>query len=125
MTRTAGWVRRAATIWRRSIQARVVISILLLSAVVVTLVGWVLLRQVTDGLVSSRTTAAVAEASRATLDAQHRLSAASGTDFDSSAQLTSIVDRGSVQGYDVVLTGPIAGTSQAVTAGSGTRNTPG
>ncbi|HET7385255.1 MAG TPA: MtrAB system histidine kinase MtrB [Nocardioidaceae bacterium] len=123
MARTAAWVRRAVTIWRRSIQARVVISTLLISAVVVTLVGWVLLRQVTDGLVSGRTASAVAEASRATLDAQQRLSAASGTDFDSSAQLRSIVTRGSVQGYDVVLTGPIAGTSQAVAAGSGTRST--
>ncbi len=122
-------IRRAATVWRRSIQARVVISTLLLSAVVVTLVGMVLMRQITDGLVAAKTEAAVAEATRGTLDAQNRLSGASGTDFDSSTQLTqlasSIVARGTVQGYDVVLTGPIAGSSQAVAAGSGTLNTPG
>jgi two-component system, OmpR family, sensor histidine kinase MtrB len=107
----------------------VVISTLVLSAVVVTLVGWVLMRQVTDGLVSSKTESSVAEATRGTLDAQRRLSAASGTDFDSSTQLsqlvTSIVSRGSVQGYDVVLTGPIIGSSEGIAAGSGTRNTPG
>ena len=59
---TEGPIRRAATIWRRSIQARVVISTLLLSAVVVSLVGWVLLRQVTDGLVETKTASAIGEA---------------------------------------------------------------
>jgi two-component system, OmpR family, sensor histidine kinase MtrB len=121
-------IRRAATIWRRSIQARVVISTLVLSAVVVTLVGWVLMRQVTDGLVDSKTRSAVAEATRGAAEAEARLSGAAGTDFDASAQLTqlvtSIVSRGTVQGYDVVLTGPIAGSSKAIAAGSGTRNTP-
>jgi two-component system sensor histidine kinase MtrB len=124
-----GPIRRAATIWRRSIQARVVISTLVLSAVVVSLVGWVLMRQVTDGLVASKTQSSVAEATRGSLDAQRRLSAASGTDFDSNTQLTqlvaSIVSRGAVQGYDVVITGPIAGSSQGISAGSGTRKTPG
>ncbi|MGZ4633497.1 MAG: MtrAB system histidine kinase MtrB, partial [Actinomycetes bacterium] len=122
-------LRRGATVWRRSIQARVVISTLLLSAVVVSLVGWVLLRQVTDGLVVSKTESAVAEATRGTLDAQTRLSGASGRDYDANTQLTqlvkSILSRGAVQGYAVVLTGPIAGSSEAVTAGSGTLSTPG
>ncbi|CAN5167720.1 two-component system sensor histidine kinase MtrB [soil metagenome] len=117
------------TFWRRSIQARVVISTLLLSAVVAALVGWVALRQVSDGLVDGKTRSSVAEATRGTVDAQRRLSGASGTQFDSSAQLTqlvaSIVQRGAVQGYDVVLTGPVAGSSEGVAAGSGTRNSPG
>ena len=117
------------TIWRRSIQARVVISTLVLSAVVVSLVGWILLRQVTDGLVSSKTESAVAEASRGTIEAQSRLTAASGTNFDSSAQLAllvaSIVSRGDVQGYDVVLIGPLAGSSEDLASGSGTRKSPG
>ena len=127
--RSAGPLRRAATSWRRSIQARVVISTLLLSALVVILVGWVLLRQVTDGLVDSKTDAAIGEATRGTIEAQERLSAASGTDFDSAAQLaqlaTTIVSRGDVQGFDVVLTGPLAGTSEGLAAGSGTRKSPG
>ena len=125
-------VRRAPFVWRfwrRSIQARVVISTLLLSTLVVSLVGWVLLRQITDGLVDAKTRSSVAEATRGALDAQRRLSGASGTEFDSSSQLTqlvaSIVQRGSVQGYEVVLTGPVAGSSPGVSAGSGTRNTQG
>ncbi len=43
-------VGRGLTVWRRSIQARVVVTVLLLSAIVVGVVGWVLLRQITDGL---------------------------------------------------------------------------
>ena len=101
----------------------------MLSAVVVALVGWVLIRQITDGLVDSKTTSSVAEATRGAIDAQRRLSGASGTEFDSGTQLDqlvrSIVQRGEVQGYDVVLTGPVAGSSEGVAAGSGTRNTPG
>ena len=38
-------LRRGLTFWRRSIQARVVVSTVLLSAVVVSVVGWFLLRQ--------------------------------------------------------------------------------
>jgi two-component system sensor histidine kinase MtrB len=122
-------VQLSWTFWRRSIQARVVVSTLLLSAVVVALVGIVLLRQITDGLVDAKTTSSVAEATRGTIDAQRRLSGASGTDFDSDTQLDqlvrSIVQRGQAQGYDVVLTGPVAGSSEGVAAGSGTRNTQG
>jgi two-component system, OmpR family, sensor histidine kinase MtrB len=127
--RTSAPLRSAVTVWRRSIQARVVISTLLLSAVVVSLVGWVLLRQIADGLVDSKTTSSVAEATRATADAQRRLSAANGNDFDAGTQLTqlvsTLVSRGSVQGYEIVLTGPIAGSSSGVVAGAGTSNTPG
>ena len=116
-------------LWRRSIQARVVISTLLLSTLVVSLVGWMLLGQITDGLVDAKTKSSIAEAARGAQDAQRRLSGASGTEFDSSSQLTqlvaSIVQRGSVQGYDVVLTGPVAGSSPGIAAGSSTRNTQG
>jgi two-component system sensor histidine kinase MtrB len=126
---TGGPIRRAATIWRRSIQARVVISTLLLSAVVVTLVGMLLLRQVTDGLVTSKTESSIGEATRGAAEAQSRLTAASGSEFDPSAQLaqvvSGIVTRGDVQGFDVVLIGPIAGTSEGLATGSGTRNSPG
>jgi len=102
---------RVAGIWRRSIQARVVLSTLLLSALVVSLVGWTLMRQITDGLVSSRADASVAEAIRGNQDAEDRLRAASSRDFDASTQLTqlvsAIVSRGTAQGYDVVIAGPI------------------
>jgi two-component system sensor histidine kinase MtrB len=124
-----GPVRRAATLWRRSIQARVVISTVLLCAVVVSLVGWLLMRQITAGLEDTKVQSSIAEASRGTIDAQQRLSAASSTDFDASTQLSqlaaSIVSRGLVQGYDVVLTGPVAGTTSGPTTGGGTRKTAG
>ncbi len=117
------------TFWRRSIQARVVVSTLVLSAVVVSLVGWVLLNQVADGLVAGKTDRSVGEATRGAIDAQRRLSGASGTDFDSGTQLDqvvrSIVQRGQVQGYDVILTGPIAGSGDRATAGQETRNSQG
>jgi two-component system sensor histidine kinase MtrB len=91
----------------------------------VAIVGIVLLRQITDGLVDAKTTSSVGEATRGSIDAQRRLSGASGTDFDSATQLDqlvrSIVQRGQVQGYDVVLIGPVAGSSEGVAAGSGTR----
>lgn len=120
---------RGPTFWRTSIQARVVVSTLLLSALMSLLVGWVLLRQVSEGLVDSRTRSAVEEAAQGTVDAQQRLSGASGTEFDSSAQLTqlvaSIVQRGQVQGYDVVLTGPVVGSSEVIASGSGTRSSQG
>jgi two-component system sensor histidine kinase MtrB len=123
-----GPVGRAMTFWQRSIQVRVVVSTLLLSAAVVSLVGWVLMRQITDGLVMSKTHSAVADAARGAYDAQLRLEGAPGTEFDTSAQLAQlvagIVARGDVQGYDVVLDGPIAGTEQDDLSGAGTFKSP-
>jgi two-component system sensor histidine kinase MtrB len=126
---TAAPLRRAATVWRRSIQARVVISTLLLCALVVSLVGWVLLQQITTGLVQGKTDSSVAEAARATAEAQGRLSAASGNDSDSRLQITqlvaSLVSRGSVQGYEIVLSGPARGSAGPLPTGAGTSSTPG
>ena len=59
-------LRRGLTFWRRSIQARVVVSTLLLSAVVVTAVGWFLLRQVEQGLVDHRVASVLADVSNET-----------------------------------------------------------
>jgi two-component system, OmpR family, sensor histidine kinase MtrB len=121
--------RLVLAFWRRSIQVRVVASVLLLSAVVVSLTGWLLLQQITDGLLEAKAEGSVAEAERSRLDAQLRLESASGTEFDSSSQLTqlvsSIVERGAVQGYEVVLTGPVRAPEGSTTIGSGTRKTPG
>ncbi|MDX6303002.1 MAG: two-component system, OmpR family, sensor histidine kinase MtrB [Nocardioidaceae bacterium] len=128
MTST-GPLRRAVTVWQRSIQARVVISTLLLSAVVVSLVGWVLIQQITGGLVQGKTDSSVAEAGRATAEAQRRLSAASGNDLDAGSQLSqlvsTLVSRGSVQGYEIVLSGPISGSTSGLATGAGTSSTPG
>jgi two-component system sensor histidine kinase MtrB len=99
-------------LWRRSIQARVVIGTVVLSAIVVSLVGWTLSRQITDGLVRERVDTALAEAGRSTAEVQTSLSAAS-PDLDTATQLpalvSTIVARGSVRGYDVVLLGPLDG----------------
>jgi two-component system sensor histidine kinase MtrB len=115
---SANPVAAVVRLWRRSIQARVVIGTVVLSAIVVSLVGWTLSRQITDGLVRDRVDVAVAEAGRSTADVQSALSAAS-PDFDTATQLptlvSGIVARGSVRGYDVVLVGPLetGGTSPA------------
>ncbi len=121
-------LRAVATLWRRSIQARVVLSTVLLSALVVSLVGWTLLRQVTDGLVQERVKEAVAESGRATEDLQVSLSAAT-PDFEASAQLASLmsteISRGAVRGYDVVLVGPLSVDEEGRAYGGGERFTPG
>ncbi len=121
-------LRRVATAWRRSIQIRVVLSTVLLSAVIVTLVGWTLTRQITDGLVRDRVDEAVAEAERSSADLQASLSAAS-SDFDANAQLPTlmsrVVSRGSVRGYDVVLIGPLTDSVGTPAAAGGEFLTPG
>ena len=118
-------VASASALWRRSLQARVVLSTVALSAVVIALLGLALLRQISDGLVGERVDIALAEAGQSSAEVQSILSAASA-DFDVDAQLSDlaarVVERGRSQGYDVVLTGPLG--SSGGTAG-GRRFTPG
>jgi two-component system, OmpR family, sensor histidine kinase MtrB len=102
------------SLWRRSILTRVVVSTLVLSALVVFLVGWVLLHQVTDGLLDSKRTAAVSEASAGIRDAQSFLDAAESTgQSDSQALLTQLVFNlgnrgGESRLFQIVVTGPIS-----------------
>jgi two-component system sensor histidine kinase MtrB len=123
----AGSLRAAVTVWRRSIQARVVLSTVLLSAVVVSLVGWTLMQQITDGLVRDRVDASVAEAARSSNDVQSSLSA-TPYDVDPGAQLpalvSTVVSRGAVRGYDVALIGPLS-DSDTPRFGGGEFSTPG
>ena len=56
-------IARPLRLWRRSIQFRVVVSVIALSAVVTGFIGLQLIDQITDGLVANRAKAAVAEAS--------------------------------------------------------------
>ncbi|WP_026163716.1 MtrAB system histidine kinase MtrB [Kribbella catacumbae] len=49
-------------VWRRSIQARIVTGTLLMSTIVLILVGWVMMSQVTDGILESRRDSAQKEA---------------------------------------------------------------
>jgi two-component system sensor histidine kinase MtrB len=99
--------------WRRSVQARVVLSTLLLSTIVVALVGWVLLRSVADGLVEDKAKESVAQAEAGFREARVELApgALSETASESEA-LTSLVETlanrgGSARTYEVVLTGPL------------------
>ncbi len=104
--------RNVLTFWRRSLITRVVGAIVVLSAVVVGSVGFMVLRQITDGLVNSRVNASVAEARSETDTARERLGSAGGNDFDPDTQLRllveSLVARGEIKGFEVVVRGPVA-----------------
>lgn len=118
-------VARGLTVWRRSVQARVVVSVLMLSAIVVGIVGWVLLRQITGGLVDNRVRISVAEARSETSVATDRLRQAGTGDYDPNTQLRqlidSLVERGKVRGFGVVVVGPVAGGAPEQGSGIGTR----
>ncbi len=110
--------------WRRSLRTRVVTAIVVLCALVVGSVGWMVMRQITDGLVKSRVEASVAEARTETTTARERLGSAGGNDFDPDTQLRLLVEnlvaRGEVKGFEVVVRGTVG---NGVTTG-GVRTTP-
>ncbi len=120
-------VRRALTIWRRSIQARVVVSTMLLSALVVGAVGWLLIHQIADGLVDDHVAASQAEARNETTSALVRLSAATGGETDASGQIAQLAEglvlRGDARGFQVAVIGPVGAAGGPVAVG--TRSTPG
>jgi two-component system, OmpR family, sensor histidine kinase MtrB len=125
-------VRRAVpdalTYWRRSIRARVVVTIVLLGAVVAGSVGWLLIRQISDGLVRSRVTASISEAVTETDSVRERLGSAGSSDFDPAAQIRqqaeALVARGHLRGYAVVVMGPI-GSAAGGSPATGIRTTRG
>src|SRR6188472_2635952 len=102
-------LRRGLTFWRRSIQARVVVSTLLLSAMVVAGVGWFLLRQVEQGLVDDRVSGVLNEVANENAQAKQRLEAVPGTDTDAARQaqelLNGLADSGNARGFSVVMAG--------------------
>lgn len=105
-------VRHALTFWRRSVQARVVASTLVLTAIVICAVGWFLLQQVRDGLLQQRVDVVVNESEAEVADARTRLNAASGTEGNASQQLRDlsdpIIERAGGRGVSVVIGGPEA-----------------
>lgn len=109
--RLAGGVRRFLTAWRRSIQARVVTSTVLLCLVVGSATGWFLLRTTRDGLLDQRVDRVLAEAAAETAQARSRLSFATGTDVDASGQrddlIQPLIARGAASGFAVVLSPPV------------------
>ncbi|HMY09809.1 MAG TPA: hypothetical protein PKE34_09285, partial [Marmoricola sp.] len=64
-------------LWRRSMHTRVITTVVVLSATVIGCVGWLVMRQITDGLVKGRVAQSIAEARSETSYAQLRLSSAS------------------------------------------------
>ncbi|MGA8248259.1 MAG: MtrAB system histidine kinase MtrB [Nocardioides sp.] len=119
-------LRRGLTFWRRSIQARVVVSTMLLSAIVVTAVGWFLLRQVEHGLVNRRVEQVLHEASNENDAARQRLGAVVGTDTNASDQANElfvpIFQSGLARGFSVVMAG--AGTGDTSLSNRGPESTP-
>lgn len=104
---------RVASVWRRSLQTRVVTSTILLTTLVVTLTGWALLRDVASGLADDRRAAVVSEARSGFVYAQSQLDAAvDGEQSTQSQALTQMVDsltrtRGAQRTYELVLEGPL------------------
>src|SRR4051795_7196340 len=81
------WPNSALHLWRRSLRTRVVTAIVVLCAVVVGSVGFLVIRQISAGLVRSRVDASLAEARSETSTARDRLSQAGGNDYDPETQL--------------------------------------
>jgi len=120
-------LRATTGLWRRSIQARVVLGTMVLCSIVIGLLGWALLRQVADGLVDARTSVAVAEAQAGFENSQEELDASlvSATNTQSqvlSALIDNITSRsGSLRSYEVVLQGPLSANGK-VGPDAGTRS---
>nr|WP_216653659.1 MtrAB system histidine kinase MtrB [Nocardioides sp. zg-DK7169] len=116
------------TFWRRSIQARVVASTLALTAVAVSVVGWVLLQQTREGLLDNRVDAVVSEVGNEMQEARNRLEAVPGTNADATAQQAELVEpiiaRGVARDFDVVLAGPLGENTGRISDG-GARSSPG
>ena len=95
--------------WRGSLQLRVVASTLLISAAVVLLLGFVLLDQVSRGLLHAKEQAALAEANSGLAYAENQLSSTDRSGVSSTSQVLddltfSLASRGSRAGlYDVVI----------------------
>lgn len=96
------------TWWRSSLSVRVVASTLLASALSLTLLGWLLLGRVTDGLLQARQQSALSESSAGLADAQRIVTAATGSDTNPTVLADNIVSAlaaraGEPALYDVLL----------------------
>jgi two-component system sensor histidine kinase MtrB len=122
-------VRGLVSALRRSIQARVVITTLVLSTAVALLVAWVLLQQVAQGVLQAKRDAAITQASAGFDSAQVSLDATDvvqGTAIDH--ELDNVIDVLSPHDqtrndYRVTLLGPF-GTDPAAAAAAATRGSP-
>jgi len=105
--------RPLVSAWRVSIQARVVLSTLLLSAVILSLTAWLMLSRINDGLVEGKRDASLAQAEAAISEVQEDLDAAGTSGEAATDQLIiQLVDNlaarsGTPPAYVVVLSGPV------------------
>ncbi|NLT31752.1 MAG: HAMP domain-containing protein, partial [Propionibacterium sp.] len=100
-------------LWRGSLPVRVVASTLVASILVLGLGGWLLLQQVTAGVLDTKQRTALAEASVAYESAQRQLTAANASGTNVNEMLTQlafeVANRGSVTDqYQVVVQGPVS-----------------
>ncbi len=113
-------ITRALTLWRRSIQVRVVASTVVLSALVIGIMGWFLVQQTRDGLLEQSEGAALNEAARVTAETNDRLAGVPATETDAARQLSDLVDPiiqlGEARDFSVVLSGPVGEARIADTA---------
>lgn len=122
-------LRELAGLWRRSIQARVVIGTVTLSAVLAMLAGWVLLRQVTDGLLDSKLQASLTQSAAGVDTAQSKLDGAEVTDlFTVGPLLKGLIEvlapRDQARDdFGLVIIGPLEQTDGTVSATGGSRAT--
>jgi two-component system sensor histidine kinase MtrB len=98
--------------WHRSIQARVVIGVLSLSTVLCFLAGWVLLSQVTSGLLDTKKQSALTQATQGFETANSRLGGDAGNSADPGTQLNQLLDilaphRPAGSDYAVIVIGPL------------------
>ncbi len=116
-------LRSVLHLWRRSIQARVVIGTLTLSTVLALLAGWVVLRNVTNGVLDSKREAALSQAAAGFAAAQSRLDSAPDVDLlDVGAVLNPLLDvlaprAEAVDDYGIVALGPGSLTGPASEGG--------
>jgi two-component system sensor histidine kinase MtrB len=105
-------VSRLIRLWRRSIQARVVIGTLALSAVLSILAGWILLSRVADGLLESKRQAAISQTAAGVDTAQSAIDSADiANQLDTGAVLNTVIELlsprdSSRDDYVVAITGP-------------------
>ncbi|WP_439938693.1 MtrAB system histidine kinase MtrB [Nocardia sp. N13] len=115
-------LRRGPAFWRRSVQARVVVSTVLLSAAVVGIVGAFLIQQTRDGLIENRVDAVVQEAEGETEAAREALAATQPLDVDVSRQQQDLIEpiilRGATRGFAAILSPPVGEGSRLADGGA-------
>ena len=115
-------LRRGPAFWRRSVQARVVVSTVLLSVAVVGIVGAFLIQQTRDGLLANRVDAVVQEAEGETEAAREALAATQPLDVDVSRQQQDLIEpiilRGATRGFAAILSPPVVEGSRLADGGA-------